>query len=222
MRQPAGLPWPSPRRSAALALVLALATGACGGGGGSSGPFSGAVVADDPLAVQVGRDVLLRGGSAADAAVATALMLSVTLPSMATIGGGGVCLLREAKGGRVEALEFYAGPTSNPPSARADRPSAVPFMLRGLFALHARGGRLPFGELILPAESFAREGFPLSRQLAEHMRVASRLVLGDGEARKLTTRADGQLMEPGEVMRNVELAALLSHVRLRGVGELYA
>ena len=58
-----------------------------------SNPFQG-IASDEPHAALVGRDVLEAGGSAADAVVAMYFTLAVTLPSTASLGGGGVCIIQ--------------------------------------------------------------------------------------------------------------------------------
>src|SRR5688500_10638624 len=65
---------------------------------------SAAVVADHPLAAAVGADVLRRGGNAMDAAITMAAVLSVVRPHMNGLGGDAFLLYREAKSGRVYAL----------------------------------------------------------------------------------------------------------------------
>ena len=64
-----------------------------------SNPFQG-IASDEPQAALVGRDVLAAGGSAADAVVAMYFTLAVTLPSTASLGGGGVCFIRSYRSNR--------------------------------------------------------------------------------------------------------------------------
>ena len=131
--------------------------------------FLGGAVADEPRAALVAREILSRGGSAADAAVALGFALSVTLPSRAGLGGGGACIAygadtKSINKGTPEAIMFLpvAGMLSG---SNADRPAAVPMLPRGLYLLHARYGKLPFESLIVPAEQLARFGTPASRAL---------------------------------------------------------
>ena len=185
--------------------------------------FVGQVVTDEPRAALTGRDILSAGGNAADAAVATALALSVTLPSRAGLGGGGVCLAYTASTrglakGAPEAIMFEA------PPARAigggDRPAAVPSLGRGMFLLHARHGKLPFELLIAKAEQLARFGVPVSRALARDLAIVAGPLLADPGARAVfgtgsTTLAEGQgLIQP-------DLAATLTQLRVSGVGGLH-
>ncbi|NJO55181.1 MAG: hypothetical protein HC834_01240 [Rhodospirillales bacterium] len=147
---------------AAFSAVAITLLAACGSGpdlprdSGAQLPVQyGATVADDPQAALIGRDIISSGGSAADAAVAMYFAMAVTLPSNASLGGGGICLVYQANDRTVETLSFpAAAPASIPPSAT--RPSAVPGNPRGFYALHARYGRLRWPELLVPAEKLAR------------------------------------------------------------------
>jgi gamma-glutamyltranspeptidase/glutathione hydrolase len=86
------------RAGLAVLPICALVLAACGFGDDETleiGPvegFAGLVAADEPRAALVGRDILANGGNAADAAVAMYFTMAVTLPSRASLGGGGVCL----------------------------------------------------------------------------------------------------------------------------------
>jgi gamma-glutamyltranspeptidase/glutathione hydrolase len=116
----------------------------------------GAVAANHPLAAQAGLMALRAGGNAVDAAVATALALSVVEPMMSGLGGDAFYHVFDAKSGRAivfngtgpapEAAtpERYAGgiPRTGPLSV------SVPGMLAGLGAMHREYGRLPWAELL--------------------------------------------------------------------------
>jgi gamma-glutamyltranspeptidase/glutathione hydrolase len=145
-------------------MGLALGLFACGTGNllstsSSRDIFTGGAIADEPLAALAARDVLAAGGSAADAVVAAAFTLAVTLPSSAGIGGGGSCLVWDRMRKAAQLLDL-AGPEQDPSEI------AVPGLARLLFALHARFGRTAWGQLVQPAETLARTSVPVSRALS--------------------------------------------------------
>lgn len=226
------------RRAAAAALLLA--TSGCSTVGSVhdfflGGPvggveaqrltgFIGATVADEPRAAIAGRDVLASGGSAADAAVAMGFMLGVTLPSRAGLGGGGACLAYNPSrtgpgGGNAEAIIFtpVAGATAG---TGTDRPAAIPMVPRGLYALHVRYGRLPFGSLLSPAEQAARFGIPTPRALVQDLAVVAGPLLQDPNARAIFAQ-NGQPLQEGSTIQQPDLAATIATMRTEGVGDLY-
>ena len=232
----------NPMMRASMSLCLAASLGACNTlndvkntfiGGGVSGPgsqvkrisgFIGGVVADEPSAALAGREVLAIGGNAADAAVAVGFMLAVTFPSRASLGSGGACLAyspaRTGPGeGVPEAIVFVSvAPKGALP--RTDRPSAVPMLPRGLFALHARYGRRPFETLISPAEQAARFGVPASRAFLRDLQLVSGPLLADPSARAVFA-PNGTLLSDGATLTQPDLGATLAQLRVAGIGDVY-
>ncbi len=228
------------RAARAVLCATALAVGGCGSLGkavdsvaGPSGPtngmpgyvkgFLGSVVADEPSAALVGREVLSAGGTAADAAVAVGFALSVTLPSRAGLGGGGACLAYGAdrKGpnhGVPEAFLFVPPAPAHP--GAGDRPAAVPLLARGLFLLHSRYGTRQFESLLGPAEDMARSGVTVSRSLAHDLSVVAGPLAADSGARSVFFPAGAPLQE-GQRFVQPGMAATLSQLRRAGVGDLY-
>src|SRR5262249_11830936 len=131
----------------------------------------GVVVSDSPLASRVGADVLRGGGTAVDAAVATAFALAVTLPSAGNVGGGGFAVV--SVNGQTAALDFRetapAAATRNmyldAQGAVTDRSvtghlaAGVPGSVAGLWALHQKFGTKPWADLVNPAIVLAERGF---------------------------------------------------------------
>ena len=186
--------------------------------------FIGAVVADEPQAALAGREVLALGGSAADAAVAVGMMLTVTLPSRAGLGGGGACLAYDprksgAGGGRPEAILFLPIAPSAP-GPESDRPASVPMVARGLFLLQARYGMQPFESLVAPAERLARLGTPVSRALADDIALVAGPLSADPDARAIFT-PNGVPLAAGANLVQPDLAVTLAQLRATGVGDLY-
>jgi gamma-glutamyltranspeptidase/glutathione hydrolase len=216
----------------ALALVLALVGALAGcdmfktkpdeskrGTAGFVQGFLGGVVADEPRAALIGREMLSAGGSAADAAAATYFALAVTLPSAATLGGGGICLAHDPAKDRTQMLDFVAPPTATAPGAIA---AAVPMNARGFFVLHARYGRLKWERIPAAAANLARFGVPISRALVRDLAQAGGALGMDAEGRRIFGRADGAgPLGEGERLVQVDLAAMLERIRNPGPGDLY-
>ena len=183
--------------------------------------FLGGVVADEPRAALVGRDMLSSGGSAADAVTAMYFTLAVTLPSRAGIGGGGVCLAFDAASGKTEVLDFTAPGTETVP-ASSDRPSAIPGNPRGFFALQARHGKLDWRQVISPGENLARFGHPASRAFARDLRAIGPALLADANARAVfASKTGSSVIGEGQTVEQLDLAATLGMLRARGVGPFY-
>jgi len=187
--------------------------------------FIGGVVADEPRAALVGREVLALGGNAADAAVAVGFTLTATLPSRASLGAGGACLAYQPQadgpgGGTPEAILF---PPTAPaaPGRDADRPAAVPMLARGLYLLHARYGSANFDQLVAPAERTALSGAPVSRALATDLAQVAGPLLADPGARVVFADANGQPLAEGAQLVQPDLGTTLAHLRTAGVGDLY-
>lgn len=212
---------------AAVPLLLAslLTLSACGpdkpvGSVGHVSGFAGMVSADEPRAAIIGREVLSAGGSPADAAVAMAFTLSVTLPSQAGLGAGGSCLVFDHENKKVEALDFIA-PSPAEISAQTSRPTAAPYLPRAMFALQAKYGHLRWEQLLAPAETLARTGTPASRAFVNQLAPIAGALFDDPLARKTFSRGDGTPLQEGELLQQLDLGATISRLRLRGAGDFY-
>jgi gamma-glutamyltranspeptidase/glutathione hydrolase len=181
--------------------------------------FLGHVAAEEPRAALAARNVLSAGGTAVDAAVAAGLMMGVTLPSRAGLGGGGACLVFNPRRGDAEAVLFPPGARQAVP-AGADRPAAIPMTPRGLFLLHTRGGRRPFEELVAPAEQAARFGVEVSGALAADLAAVAGPLFADPWAAAIFGRS-GQPYATGERLVQTDLATTLATLRTAGVGDMY-
>lgn len=173
----------------------------------------GAVAAEEPAATLVAQDTLSAGGTAADAVTAAYFTLLVTYPVAVGVGGGGICITYDRESNVAETLDFRAGQgTGTVP---------VPGTLRGMAALHARYGRLPWAQLIGPAESNARFGQPMSRALARRVADNEATIRADKGLAEIFVNEQGALRGEGDPLRQVALSTVLGAVRSRGVGDFY-
>jgi gamma-glutamyltranspeptidase/glutathione hydrolase len=181
--------------------------------------FDGLIAADEPEAVLAARNILLGNGNAVDAAVALGFTLSVTMPSSAGLGGGGACLVHDAASGVTEALDFTARAGGGEGAARFR--AAVPALGRGLFALHAKYGKVPWPQVVAPAENLARFGHTVSRAFARDLVADGEALMNDRTALATFMTPSRQMLAAGDSLKQIDLATTLSRMRTRGPHDLY-
>jgi gamma-glutamyltranspeptidase/glutathione hydrolase len=150
----------------------------------------GAVAADHPLASAAGAEILQRGGNVIDAAVATAVTLSVVRPASSGLGGGGFLVYWDAeqkqsiaydyrerapKAATAEMYQADLAAGNADASQHGARAIAVPGEIVGLFEIHAKHGRLAWSTVLEPALRLARDGVPVD----DHDRETQQSVLKD-------------------------------------------
>jgi gamma-glutamyltranspeptidase/glutathione hydrolase len=197
-----------------------------------------------PLASEVGCRILVRGGSAADAAVAIQMVLAVVEPQSSGLGGGTLVTYYDRRTGRIEFHDGLAEspavvtaglrtPTAaeaaelgitefGPDATYTGRAVGVPGTLAVLERLHRRHGALPWRRLFDGAIAGASNGFPVSPYLHDTMAGSlggiPRCGYPDLAARYC---ADGAPLPVGATVRNRDLAAVLGEVRDGGAAAFY-
>lgn len=189
----------------------------------------GAVAAPDEYSAKVAAQVLLDGGNAVDAAVATAFTLAVTYPEAGNIGGGGFMTL--FMNGQPYFLDYREvapqaatktmylndkGEVIENLSLVGAKAAGVPGTVLGMWEAHKRFGKLPWSELLTPAIGYAREGFKVADQQFQYREDAIGLFNG-------TTNFEDYFgsMRPGETFRQPELAKTLERIADKGADEFY-
>ncbi len=194
----------------------------------------GMVVTAEPLASEVGVEILKAGGNAVDAAVAVGFALAVTEPKAGNIGGGGFMLVRMASGEAVVIdyrEEAPAAASRNmyldvhgealPEASRVGPLAAgVPGTVGGLALAEQKYGKLGLARVLEPAIRLAEEGFPVSYWLSESLRLSREHLSAFPETRRVFLR-DGKLYQPGEIFRQPELAETLRQIARGGPEAFY-
>ncbi len=185
---------------------------------GDINSFYGIAVGDEPNSILIAKYILQSGGTAFDAAVATTFAMSVTMPADVSLAGGGVCITHDAYSGTTEALNFIGGAGTN---NGGDRPTAIPGLVRGMTALHARYGTFNWRILLSPAENMARQGHRISRASAIILARVAQPLLIDSVIRDIFTDDEGNILQNGSLIQQLDLAAMIGRIRIKGGGVLY-
>ncbi|MDO8069330.1 MULTISPECIES: gamma-glutamyltransferase [unclassified Janthinobacterium] len=192
------------------------------------------VAAANPLAADAGYQMLKKGGSAIDAAIATQLVLTLVEPQSSGIGGGAFLLYSTAKGvqafdGRetapASADEHLFQNADGSPVSRATgvvggRSVGAPGVLRMLELAHKEHGKLPWATLFGPAIKLAHGGFPVSQRLNGLLNWDQALKR-DPVAAAYFYDPDGKAWPVGHVLKNPQLARTLREIARGGADAFY-
>ncbi len=197
----------------------------------------GCIAAGHPRTAEAGEAILRAGGNAFDAAIAALWMACVAEPVLASIGGGGFCLVRDLDG-RALLYDFFAQtPRRRRAAEEADfQPvhadfgvatqafhiglgsATTPGLVRGIFAIHRAHGSMPMRELVAPAIAAAKEGVTVTPFQAYLLGVIGPIYRHTPEARALFTveGEQGRLRRDGDSFANPGLADALDALAREG------
>jgi gamma-glutamyltranspeptidase / glutathione hydrolase len=193
---------------------------------------NGMVVSSQPLATLAGVRVLMDGGNAIDAAVATAAVLGVVEPSSLGIGGDAFALLYSAKDKTLKGLDASG---RSPYEANLDfcRKSGfkqmpqrgihsvtVPGAVHGWSTLLNPYGTIPLDKVLQAAIRYCEEGFPVAEQAAEAWRESEALLKND-EGSSANYLPNGRLPRAGEIFKNPRIAKTLRRIADEGPDGFY-
>ncbi|MBO6528119.1 gamma-glutamyltransferase [Erythrobacter sp.] len=222
----------------ALALVGCTVTPPLATAPEQSAPaFTGAVSAADPRAQAAGEEMLARGGSATDAALAVMLALTVVEPQSSGIGGGGF-LVRGTADGAVATYDgretapaganpewFLDANGELPPyieSVRSGLSVGVPGNIALAAKAHAAHGKLAWAALFDPAIRLAREGFAINPRLNGMLERAKNRSAHSAEARTMFFDATGKPLPVGTLVTNERLARTFEAIAQAGPSAFYS
>ena len=198
---------------------------------------TGFVSSAHPLATEAGLEVLRRGGSAIDAAIAVQAMLGLVEPQSSGLAGGAILLHYDAASGRIDSyIGRERAPASASPAMFSDddgtpltyaqamlsgRATGVPGVLPALELAHRGHGRLPWAGLFDATVARAVEGFPVSPRLHQH--IAGDFAQASApDVVRLFAREDGTPLQVGDTFRNPAYADSLRAIARDGAAALQA
>lgn len=193
---------------------------------------NGMAATSHPLATQVAIDILKEGGTAVDAAIAANAILGLMEPTGCGVGGDLFAIVWDGKTKQLYGLNasgrspkslslsyFKEKGLTRIPSFGA-LPVTVPGAVDGWFELHQRFGKLPMKQILSPAITYAREGFPVTELIAYYLQRSVRM-LGQFPNFKETYMPSGHMPQKGEVFRNPYLANTYETIANQGRDAFY-
>jgi gamma-glutamyltranspeptidase/glutathione hydrolase len=199
----------------------------------ASEPF---VIAANPLATRAGLNVLKRGGSAVDAAIAVQAMLSLVEPQSSGVGGGAFMTYLDGRTGKITVydgreiapaqaastmfLDTVGKPLAFNTAVVSGRATGVPGAVKMLGLAHQEHGKLRWNSLLGDAERTAAEGFVVSPRL-EHMVHSDYAENHAPDVIAYFSKPDGTLVNAGDRLRNPAYAEFLRRLAAEGPDALY-
>ena len=194
--------------------------------------MSGVIAAGSEVTAQAGAEMLARKGNAIDAIVAAALATAAGEPTLTSLAGGGIILLRDGGSGEPYLIDCFGNAPGLGGSEDVEKDffpvdlnfgpaiqtfyvgrasCGVPGVLPGLLALHGQWGKLPFSEVIQPACGFLRNGSTFGEYQTSAMNLLAPILKLEAESHDLFRHQPNSddLLVPGDVFRNTDLANTL-------------
>ena len=193
---------------------------------------NGMAATSHPLATQAALDILKKGGNAIDAAITANAVLGVVEPTGSGIGGDLFAIVWSAEKGKLYGLnasgrsprslkiEYFKENGYEFIPAHGPLPVSVPGCVDGWYELHDMFGRLPMKDLLQPAISHARDGFPVTEVIAYYLDKGT-AILKDYPNIKGVYMPNGKAPEKGEIFKNPLLANTLEKIANGGRNEFY-
>lgn len=195
------------------------------------------VSASHPLAARAGVDILKKGGTAIDAAIAVQMVLNLVEPQSSGIGGGAFLLYYDAKTGKIDAydgremapqkidpnlfLNLEGKPKEYFDALTGGKSVGTPGVLKILGLAHREHGKLPWKDLFLSAIDLAERGFPVSPRLRSMIDFVAHLNQSPS-ARRYFFKEDGKTpVATGEILKNPELAKTFREIAEKGADVFY-
>ena len=193
---------------------------------------AGIVATSQTLASQAGAEILARGGSAMDAAIAANAVLGVVEPESCGMGGDLFAIYWDAKTGKLTAINASGwspkGLTIEALTAAGDKSMpqeginsvTVPGCVDGWAKLHKRFGKLPWRDVFQPAIYFADHGYPVTEIISEAWRTEEEKLGKDQNGRTVFLH-NGQAPRVGEIFRDAQMAAAYRLLAEQGEAAFY-
>ena len=188
---------------------------------------NGMVATSHPLATQIGLDILKKGGTAIDAAIAANVALGLMEPTGNGIGGDLFALVWDAESKKLHGLNA-SGPAPKDISIDYFRdndlekipsygplPVTVPGAVDGWIKLHEKFGKLEFRTLFEPTIAYAKNGFPVTETIAYYLKNSQKRFEKYPNFNELWVK-NGSMPAKGEIFKNPQLAKTLETIALKG------
>lgn len=197
---------------------------------------NGMVASQEAIATQIGVNILQQGGNAIDAAVAVGYALAVTLPRAGNLGGGGFMLVYVAAEQRAIAIDYRevapqaayqdmflddAGNADSKLSRYHGLAVGVPGTVLGFELALEKYGSLPLAQVMAPAIKLARQGIRVTPDLANSLEAMQERLSQWPSTRAIFYKADGSNYQPGEILKQTDLANTLTAIAKQGSGAFY-
>lgn len=198
---------------------------------------NGMVATSQPLATQIGLDILKQGGTAVDAAIAANAALGLMEPTGNGIGGDLYAIVWQQKSKKLYGLNASGrspkaltlsklksvlkeqGKSTIPPYGMI--PISVPGTVDGWFELHKKFGHLSMKQILQPSIDYANKGFPVSELIAYYWDKSVPRLSPQPGAFKQTFTINGKAPKKGQIFKNPDLANTLTIIAEKGKEAFY-